>query len=163
MLPTVDLSPKKRIEAELYLEDRECRKNSINYRKKSKDDMFFELLDRLDKCFYDDYTMKIIVVVDAKFDIAELEFSGSTYGFRTFKGSTEQVRSLLGFIALLVNYDLEKGDKLTLSYSDQNVYLEREIAEFDDQADYAGDPTGWQPDSPEECSDTEREVFFPKD
>jgi len=144
----------------LSVKSRERRLEDIQIKKKKDKDDLFAGMSR-EEIFGNEAQdeLEIYFGVDLSVNSADLVVSSKKIGHKTFSGTLDQVRDLLDFIKDLISFPVRYGDKVVLIWSDENISMSYEVDEstyYDVYADY-----GWQPDSSEHCSDSEKEVFFP--
>jgi len=136
-------------------ETRESRLSGVKHGRSPVDLFDFDLND---PWYIPDYSLSVTIFVDTRHDLAEMAVKSHKLGHKTFTGTQEQVSDLLDFISSLAAVPILKGEKVLLIWSTDDIFMSHDDQGFGYE-DGFGD--GWSPDSPEQCSDTEKEVFFP--
>lgn len=155
-------SAQRRVSAELSLQTAASRRRDIEQSVRTKGEEGFTF-DGIDYTDFGVKAFKLEARYDANTGRADLEvYSDKTAG-TVLHGSIEQVTSVLEFISPLFDLPVAPSDKVVLVFRDDNVLLQSEIDQLNELADFKADPDGWSPESPEQCSDAESEVYFPYD
>jgi len=145
-----EASKDKRAELTLQVVSEEFRVNVIKERRKDVFDFDVEVTNP-------SYDLDLCLIYDLEKMLAYISVTGRFYKPRYFEGPLLTVEAILDFVAPMLELDVGEGDKVLLHTNDENVFFPSEADAFEG----FGDPYGFHPDSPEFCSDDEREAFFP--
>ena len=148
-----------RCRGELSIMTKEQRIYDIEDRKKQREDLFNFNLEASTPL----PPLKVILLVDTKNDYAELSICLVNFGSKFFEGTIIQVIDLLDFMDPIFEIEIRDGDKVFQELDFNNVDTQHEISISDADLDFPDHSDGWEPSSPEFCSDSEKEVFYPND
>ena len=138
-------------------ESREARISKYRERREAKGDLFYGLSSAELSAVVSRFSIHVTVGADFDKNLGTLLVETPDSPSKSFQGSIDQVKQLLEFITSFVSTELGVRDRLMVSWSDEDVQLAG-YDDFDLHENFC-----WTPSSPTECSDTEKEVFFPDD
>lgn len=159
----------KRLEIQFSVLPRELWHRQVEsaWKKRRQTDMeaFFERVnsDDIDSIYgyeSDYFKLNVHVVSDYARDIGELSIQPSPSLAKLFIGKLDQVEDVLKLFQFLMAIEIEEGDKAEFYLCDEPVSLS---VDYDPSDDIGDTDYGWNPSSPEECLDYERDAFFPND
>lgn len=145
----------KPVKGGLYVVTKAYRVEHIEYWKKSREDPW-EAFDLYTNLNAQRYKFELEVVVNYAKSYGELSLYHEKLGHKNFDGTIRQIEDILSFLSPALETLVELGDKAISEFTDEEVFTKYELDYFQSSAEHS---LGWEPDSPEQCSDKEREVF----